>query len=200
MNVYDFDGTIYRGDSTRDFLVYLLIHRLGVILPVLPRMIGALVRHVTGRIDTDTMKSLFFSFLPSEIPYLTDDLNAFWEGRACFEDDGGQIFQWYADMQQPDDVIISASPAFLLAPACARLGIKSLIATDMDPSTGLIRGINCKGPEKQVRFWGMFPGVIPDMFCSDSASDGPMAALAKSARSVVRGQLLDGWIWDIGGI
>ncbi len=45
--------------------------------------------------------------------------------------------------RKEDDVIISASPEFLLRPICNRLGIRHLIASRVDARSGAYDGQNC---------------------------------------------------------
>ena len=44
MNVYDFDGTIYDGDSTVDFLIYMYRKHPGLMIPRLPGQCLAALR------------------------------------------------------------------------------------------------------------------------------------------------------------
>lgn len=59
MNVYDFDGTIYNGDSTVDFYLYCLREHPGLAVYAFRQGIGVL-RCVAGQIDTTSMKEQFF--------------------------------------------------------------------------------------------------------------------------------------------
>ena len=93
--------------------------------------------------------------------------------------------------QREDDVIISASPEFLLKPICIRLGISNLMASVVDKRTGMYLGINCHGEEKVRRFYKKFNQEI-DEFYSDSFSDAPLANIAKKAY-LVDGDILIPW-------
>lgn len=135
--------------------------------------------------DTTEMKERFFSFLPRL--WDTDALvAAFWADRR------GRIKPWYLAQKAETDLVISASPGFLLEPICAELGILPPIATRMDPHSGRIRGRNCKGPEKASRFARRFPDARIDRFYSDSMADAPLARLAEAA-FLVKKQTLYPW-------
>jgi phosphoserine phosphatase len=95
-------------------------------------------------------------------------------------------------MKKPSDVIISASPEFLLEPICNRLGIGTLMASRTDKHTGQFSGKNCHGEEKVVRFRSLFPKDEVDEFYSDLYCDTPMARLAKRAY-IVKGERLKPW-------
>ena len=93
---------------------------------------------------------------------------------------------------QPDDLVVSASPEFLLAPACRRLGIRPPIASRVDARTGRYTGLNCKGAEKVSRFREQYPDAEIGQFYSDSRSDAPLAHLARRA-FLVRGDSYTSW-------
>ena len=171
MNVYDFDNTIYRGDSTFDFCLFCLKRDPGL-LRFLPGNFAAYLRYLTGSWSKTRMKEYFFRFFPA-IPDMEAMLAEFWAVAAQ------NIKPWYR--QQPDDVIISASPEFLLRPICDRLGIRHLLASRVDIRTGKYDGENCWGPEKVRRFYEKFPEGKIGEFYSDSRSDAPLAQLAQQA-------------------
>lgn len=104
----------------------------------------------------------------------------------------GRIKPWYLVQKKPDDVIISASPEFLLRTICKELGISYLIASKVDPKTGLFNGENCEGEEKVLRFKKQFRNVQIDEFYSDSKTDTPLATLARKA-FLVKGNKIITW-------
>lgn len=181
MNIYDFDGTIYPGDSTVDFYLYLL-KRHPVILLSLPAQLWAAVKHKAGKCSTTAWKECFFSFLP-RIPDISKEAAMFWEKSIS------NIAPWYLAQKKEDDLIISASPAFLLEHACRMLGGVRLIASQIDPKTGRFTGENCKGTEKVRRLLACYPDAAIDAFYSDSYSDLPLARLAKKAFFVKKNKI-----------
>ena len=187
MNVYDFDKTIYRRDSSTDFILY-LFRRRPALLRFLPRQIGAALKHyVFRRITKTRMKECFFSLFSAcpegAEPYVKD----FWHLRR------NGIFDWYRAQHQADDVIISASPRFLLEPICRELGITQLLASETDPKTGRFDGLNCPGEEKLRRFREKWPEGRIEKFYSDSHSDDPLAFAADQAFLVHKNGSRTGW-------
>lgn len=172
MNVYDFDNTIYDGDSSIDFALHHLIHHpiLFCFLPVLS-FAGCAAK--LGLLSSKKSKELFFSFLQI-VPALPEDVNAFWLLHCK------KIKTWYLEQQKPDDLIVSASPAFLLSPLISEIG-KELIATEMSPTSGKIRGENCKGINKVKMILERKGDVHIHSFYSDSFSDTPLALRAEKA-------------------
>jgi len=184
MNVYDFDGTIYDGDSTLDFYFFCLKKRKKILLALPAQSMGSLL-YTLGLIDKTAFKEYFYRFL-CELKDTGRLTNEFWKINAA------KIKTWYLRCQKQDDIIISASPEFLLKPVCRQLGIKSLIASRVNPNTGRCEGPNCRGEEKVRRFAAAFSGAHIDAFYSDSLSDRPMAKLAQKS-FLVKGNKIFPW-------
>jgi hypothetical protein len=62
MNVYDFDKTIYAGDSTLDFYIYCL-KKYPRIIFCLPRQLGAALLFYLGIYSKVRYKETFYTFL-----------------------------------------------------------------------------------------------------------------------------------------
>ena len=184
MNVYDFDGTIYDGDSTLDFYYY-CVHNEPRILYRLPIQTLAFFRYKLGFIGKTEFKEAFYIFI-KDINSVENTVLNFWNRNDV------KIKDWYMSQRKKDDLVISASPEFLLEEICARIGIKFLIASQVDKRSGKYTGVNCYGTEKVRRFRESFPDVIIESFYSDSRSDTPMAMIAKKA-FMVKGNVVRKW-------
>ncbi len=188
MNIYDFDGTLYAGDSTMDFLKY-SIKKHPALIRFLPAMgIAALKHYIFRSIGKTAMKQVFYRiFTGYDAQGLLEE---FWDIHEK------KIFPWYPGRQQKaDDIIISASPEFLLKPICARLGIRHLMASRVDSKTGLYTGENCWGPEKPIRLKEQLGITRCDNFYSDSYSDQPLAEIADNAFIVEKDGTITSWIF-----
>ena len=181
MNVYDFDGTIYDGDSSVDFWLFCTREKPSAFLRCLPKLLGGAVLYGLKRIPKERWKERFFSFL-RYTPADEARVSRFWEKH--FE----HIKPWYLERKQESDIIISASPQFLLGPVCGRLGV-TLIATEVDPASGHFPGRNCSGEEKVRRFREAFPGETIDEFFTDSLKDLPLAEIAGQAYLVRKNRI-----------
>lgn len=184
MNVFDFDGTIYHGDSSFDFFRFCL-RKYPRTIKNLPRCIFFGALYGLRIVKKLTFKQKFFA-LVKYIDDIDKAVEEFWDEKEK------KIHKWYLNMKQPDDVIISASPEFLLEPICARLGVGKLMASRTDKHTGIFEGKNCHGEEKVVRFRALFPDAEVNEFYSDLYCDTPMARLAKRA-FIVKGEKLTPW-------
>jgi len=178
MNVYDFDRTIYNGDSSVDFYTFVL-RKKPYLIVLLPFQAWGMVLYLFGVYSKENMKEKFFMFIRF-IPVQKMVLR-FWDKNRI------KIKSWYIQRKQNTDVIISASPEFLLEPlVCGYLGVR-LIASRIDETTGKYIGKNCFGEEKVVRLYEVYPDIIIDNFYSDSLSDAPLAKKAIQSY-LVKGQ------------
>lgn len=172
MNVYDFDGTIYDGDSTIDFYLFCLKTNKKIII-LLPKQIFSFILYKMKLKNKIYFKQTFFSFLKymNNIDVIIEN---FWDKNIC------KITKWYKNQQKNDDVIISASPLFLLKPLEKKLSINKVIATEVNKKNGLFLGKNCYGKEKVNFFKKYYSLKNINEFYSDSLSDIYMLQLAKS--------------------
>ena len=173
MNVYDFDKTIYNKDSTFQFYFFCLKKNL-FLLRFAFIQIWYLLIYIFGLIDKTKFKSGFFSFLKG-IVNIDGYLFEFWQKNQRY------INGWYIKQKKDTDVIISASPEFLLLPICRILGVKNLIASKVDEKTGKFYSKNCYGEEKLLRLKNDLNINKIDRFYSDSLSDSPLASISKEA-------------------
>ena len=183
MKLYDFDKTIYKKDSTAQFYKFCLKKK-----PSLARywflQLWAFAMYLLGIRSKTKMKEKFYSFL-KPLQNVEELVSAFWEREEK------NINAWFYRERGEGDVVVSASPEFLLAPVCSKLGVR-LIASRVDAHTGKYTGENCWGEEKVARL--REEGVIGADACaesafSDSLSDLPMLRLARRAY-IVRGEEL----------
>lgn len=181
MNVYDFDKTILRHDASFRFFVF-CFKTYKETRHLWARQLWQAVLFAVRVVDTKTFKERLFTFV-RYVPDIDTAVFRFWDSEEK------NIGEWYTQQKKPDDVIISASPEFLLAPVAKTLGAGRLIATRMDKTTGLIEGQNCKGEEKVKRLSEAIPDAVIDNFYSDSFSDAPLARLAKNAFLVRSGRI-----------
>jgi HAD superfamily phosphoserine phosphatase-like hydrolase len=172
-NVYDFDRTVYDGNSAVDFYLYCLRKKPSLI-KYFPSQLYYLSLYSFKLISRTEFKSKFFIFLNGETD-IESTVQSFWVKNMP------KIKSWYAESDHHNDIVISASPAFYLSPLAQKLKIYRLIATDMDPKTGNIIGENCYGAEKVKRLNSELPNINIDKVYTDSLSDLPLLRLGKKA-------------------
>lgn len=171
MNVYDFDKTIYNGDSSIDFFFY-CIKEKPVLLLRLPILALGFVECRVGIISKRNYKGIFFSFL-NQFENIDLVIENFWREHYS------KIKSLYLNNRRNSDVIITASPDFLINPIGRQLGV-AVIASEVDKKTGRFISENCKGEQKVKRFKQAYPNSNIENFFTDSYSDLPMMELAEN--------------------
>jgi phosphoserine phosphatase len=181
-NVYDFDKTIYKRDSTFEFYRF-CVSRHPVILVEIPVVFLYAILFTFQLCSMTVFKEKFFRFL-RHLDSVDELAREFWKANR------ENIADFYKKGRREDDVVISASPEFLLQPVCGILKIENLIASRVDKNTGLFAGENCWGEEKLRRLREEMPDVTVGEFYSDSISDAPLAGIAEKAYIVQHGRII----------
>ncbi len=176
MNVYDFDNTIYDGESTFDFFVY-CARRYPALLRFLPKVIVVVAKYKMCRISKEELLALVAEY-QTEFLRISGDIRelavGFWDKNMH------KIKSFYKNAHRSDDVILSASFSFLLDEAVRRLGVTNLVCSRMELATGRVQEL-CFADNKPLLFEKYFPGAVIDNFYTDSLNDMPMIALAKNS-------------------
>ena len=174
INLYDFDKTIYDGDSTRDFFFYELRRHPIIFFTLFETGLYGLL-YLFHFVNKTVMKEHFYKFL-KHIKNVDAEVIAFWRNNEK------KIKKFYRTKEHDHDIIISASPEFLLLPICNRLKVKDLLASRVDKLTGKTHGLNCHDVEKVRRLDEKYSDYIVMEAYSDSIkSDKPILDLAKKA-------------------
>lgn len=183
MNVYDFDKTIYDGDSATNFFFYSMKKNPKLMLSIL-KLPFSFMRFKMGTISRTVMKQSLYQYV-KHIDNLEDEVQEFWQ------QEKHKIKDWYLAQKDDSDLIISASPEFLIRPICDELNVVWM-ASKLDPTTGKYDGSNCYGEHKVDRYREFYKDEMMDDFYSDSLSDSPLAKLAKKAY-FVKGNTITEW-------
>lgn len=183
INAYDFDGTIYNGDCTIDFFVYCL-KKNPIILSLLPKQFFSYILFKLKLKEKKDFKEDFYEFLRL-IKNIDNEINCFWEIHIK------KIKKFYLNQKMDNDLIISASPDFLLRPLCKMLEINYLISSAVDKKTGKLLGPNCYGEEKVRRYHCECKNIEVENFYSDSFSDMPMARISKKSYIIKNNKIKD---------
>jgi len=125
------------------------------------------------------MLTYFVKLVPNKQKFVTK----FWDKHIK------KIKSWYYEQQCEDDIVISASPSYIVEEACKRIGVKC-IATPVDIKTSrVIGGNHCYGKAKPDFYRAQFGETPLETFYSDSLSDTPMFKLAKRGYLVKGGKI-----------
>ena len=178
MNVYDFDNTIYQGESCVDLFRF-YVRKNPKLLRLLPQVISAFGKYKQGKVS---IEDFLQQYAPIAEQYLReiDDIDA--DMRAHMD----KIKPLYTSLQREDDWIITAAPDFSMREICSRLGVQHYLASVVEPETCRITHFNL-GQNKITAFRQACPDGQIDKFYTDSPeNDAPMIDLAREA-FIVRG-------------
>ena len=175
MNVYDFDNTIYDGESVFDFYMFCVKSqpRLAKYMFV---VLKCFIKYKLCRMTVDEFieKSEKYALtLLSELEDLDGKIDKFWKKNAH------KIKPFYDKLHRPDDIVISASFDFLIKDICRKHGITNLVTSEIDRNTGDLLQL-CYRKNKTELFKHKFGDVSIDNFYTDSKNDIPMMKLAKN--------------------
>lgn len=186
MNVYDFDNTIYRGESTLDYYFYCVKHHPGLIRFVFIVMFE-LVKYKLCLVSEDELMCLCKKYVKDFLagcPDAKELAQSFWQKNYK------KIKSFYKDIHKEDDVIISASFGFMLRPVMEKLGIKEMVSSEVDLETGEIMRL-CFRSNKKKLFDELYGGKIEN-FYTDSLNDVLLLKHAENA-FIVKGERIERW-------
>ena len=170
MRVFDFDNTIYDGESGLDIFVWFFkLDPLGL-LRYVPNFTACFIKYKRRKITIQEVLDKYGLFLKEyceKVGDISGEFVKFWDAKQK------KIKQFYYDIHKDDDVIISACPECLLGIMCERLGVKEFMGSDVDPVTGEINMINYHDV-KVKNFYEKYGDTVIDEFYTDSYSDKPM--------------------------
>ncbi len=175
MNLFDFDNTLYDGESSFDFFIFCMKKRPKLV-KYLHKLIFNLMKYKLCLISRQKLEMLIcrnFAGIIKICPDFEELAESFWE------ENYKKIKPFYKNMQTEDDVIVSASFDFLINPVCEKLGIKNVICSKLDISSGKVIQL-CFRENKPELFSALFPGEIPENFYTDSKNDFPLMKICKN--------------------
>lgn len=193
MNVYDFDNTVYDGESTFDFFLYCLRRRPKLVHFLFP-VVSGLLRYkmrLVSRADFAALAQKNMFGMLRLCPDYQTLVERFWDANMR------KIKPFYRERKQTDDVIMTASFDFLIEPCLVRLGVKHAVCSSADLEAGKVTRL-CFRENKPILFDELFPDAKADAFYTDSLNDLPMLKHA-SRGYYVRGNRVYPLVFDTDG-
>lgn len=176
MNVFDFDNTIYDGESAVDFFKY-CVKKKPSLSRHLPKVAAMALKYKTGRVSRSEVAEFgayMLGILASNVKDLPEALDGFWKANAS------KLKPEILSLISEGDVIISASPSFMFEGIRGRLRGAEILSTEVDlKNAGIVR--LCYGENKITEFRRAHEGLIPENYYTDNFNDMPMIKFAKKA-------------------
>lgn len=174
VNVYDFDNTIYDGETLVDYYFF-FARRDRRILKYLPRLLVVAFKDRFHLFTVEQAVEAYALFLEEYYVTLEDPaagIREFWDQRES------RIKPWYAARRKKDDIIVSGTLDFILEEIAGRIGIDRFIASSIDSETGKFRRL-CFLDNKVKYFRECFPDVQIGDFYTDSMNDKAMMDISE---------------------
>jgi phosphoserine phosphatase len=182
--VYDFDNTLYRGESGVDLFFYYIKKRPSL-LRFTPTVIVGVIRYKLHLVQLDDVLNGYGSIVERFVAGVEDfaqDAKEFWDRH------DHRLRSFYYRLQQDDDLVISASPEPSLQEVCGRLGVKRWIGTRINEETRRLDYV-CFRENKVKAFQEQYPGETIENFFTDSMNDKPLMELAQKVFLIQKGKM-----------
>ena len=186
MNVYDFDNTIYKGESPLDYYFFCVKHHPRLIRFVFI-ILFELVKYKMCLVSEEELMGLCKTYVAD---FLKDCPDAEELAEEFWDKNFKKIKNFYYDLHTEDDIVLSASFGFILKPVMKRLGIKHLVCSEINMKNGNIDRL-CYRRNKKMLFDELYGGTIEN-FYTDSLNDMPLINVAENA-FIVKGEKIKKW-------
>ena len=184
MKVFDFDNTIYDGESLVDFFCFCIRKKKSLIFKI-PAVLSAAILYKMNKLSIDDLYAKA-SKLTSVIIKNKDDINGYVE--EFWSNNKKKLKKYMLDKISKEDVIITASPDILINGISSELKTKNIISSILNVDTGKFEFI-CFRENKVTIFKEKYKDAIIDECYTDSLSDLPLMKLAKRAYLVSKDKI-----------
>lgn len=184
VNVYDFDNTIYDGETLVDFILY-YIKTDRKIWKYVPKLIIIAIKDALHLFTVEQAIEAYASFLEGYYVNLgdtTQNVIKFWDKNEK------KIKPWYAKVQKESDIIVSGSTDFILDEIMKRMGVKHYIGSSIDKETGKFIRL-CFLENKVKAFYEIYPDKHIENFYTDSMNDKAMMDIADNVYLVKKNKI-----------
>lgn len=176
MNIYDFDNTIYDGESAVDFYNFCLKKDIKLIR-LLPLMSVKLIKYKLCLITLDELKwyvEKYAKELLDDFEDLDDILTEFWKKHIR------KIKPFYINQKQDNDIILTATFGFLIKIPMEQLGIKHVLSSEINIETGELEQLCFR--ENKVGLLKKYINTAEKVcFYTDSMNDKPVIEISDEA-------------------
>ena len=180
MNVFDFDNTIYDGESTLDLFFYYIV-RKPWLLKHLPTVLQAFRRYKKGEVTLYECIDTYVPMVEKDALRVFDfenDPKKFWDKHMK------KIKPLYETLRSDDDLIITASPDFNMEEICRRLGVRRLLASRVNRQTGAIEFANLRENKIKAFFEAYGDETIENFYTDSPENDKVLVDAANHAFAV----------------
>ena len=174
VKVFDFDNTIYRGESSVDFSFYMIRHNKKI-LRYVPTILFSLAGYKLCLLKKEKLESIINNFFEGILDGKTFPdiyVKPFWKTHIH------KLNKKMLQLIEQDDVIITASPVFLIDGIRKMLNTEKIIGTEVDFTEKRITWFNF-GENKVRRYRALYGDREIDAFYTDSNNDRDMMEISR---------------------
>lgn len=185
VNVYDFDNTIYDGETLVDFVLY-FVRRDFRIWKYLPKLVFIALKDMLHLFTVEDAVEAYASFLEGYYVKAGDISEAvvdFWNKNEK------KIKPWYESVRKESDIIVSGTTDFILDEIMKRMGIKNYVGSSIDKKTGKFVRL-CFLENKVKIFKELYPNAHIVNFYTDSMNDKAMMDIADNVFLVRKNKIV----------
>ncbi|MCR5601159.1 MAG: haloacid dehalogenase-like hydrolase [Ruminococcus sp.] len=184
MKVFDFDNTIYRGESSVDLALFMIKNNKKILL-YLPSVFYNMIKYKLCLVKKEKLLKKINNFMSKIIvdrQELMDSIEQFWKKK---------LHKLDRDMLKrikEDDVIITAGPDFLIHGIKKLLNTKNIISSEIDDEKNEMKYFNF-GDNKVRRYKEIYGNKRINCLFTDSYNDRALMDIADKVFIVKKGKL-----------
>lgn len=186
MNAYDFDNTIYDGESVVDFFLFCLKKDI-FLIRYFPIIAIYLIKYKLNMLKIEKMTKVIEKFSVSFFKHNKLDektvIKEFWNKNYI------KLKPQFLELLKPEDLIITGCPNFLLDYVKDELKTKNIICTEYDLKHKKLKFL-CFGENKVIAFNEKYKGKKIANFYTDSYSDIPLMKLSNKSYFVKKNKII----------
>lgn len=184
MKVFDFDNTLYHGESAVDLAIYMIRNNKKIIL-YLPKIFYNLARYKLCLVDKRKVVRAINDFMQNVLSG-SDELLGAVEG--FWAKNSHKLDRSMLKRINADDVIITAGPDFLLKGISGLLNTDNIISSSIDAESMKVKYLNF-GNNKVKRYKALYGSKRIDCFYTDSYNDRALMDISEKVFLVKNGRL-----------
>ena len=184
MKVFDFDNTLYHGESAVDLALYMIKNNKRIIL-YLPMIFINLIKYKLCMVEKKKMVYAINDFLRNALRSkneIYDAVDGFWNKNKS------KLDRKMLDMIEKDDVIITAGPDFLINGIRDLINTDNIISSRIDPDKMKVKYLNF-GKNKVKGYKALYGEKRIDCFYTDSYNDKALMDISDRVFIVKKGSL-----------
>ena len=138
VNVFDFDNTIYDGETLVDYILY-YVRRDPKIWKYIPKLLVIAFKDHFHLFSVDEAVTAYASFLEGyyiKVGNVAEYIEEFWDKNEH------KIKPWYDTVRQDSDIIVSGTTDFILDEIMKRIGVKHYVGSSIDSIGCNFRGMS----------------------------------------------------------